>query len=141
MNFFFTKYRKYLPQEFSSEPSAQSFSPLQKRPLSMQVVSPQASWPSCIKVKNEVYNDKHHLIIFHFIQNSKLTAHTGSSVNNSGFTLRSLCLSLQFFTAFFQSQVCLSMSKYKPAGQRMACKPCKKKKKMEWLVLYFFSSF
>lgn len=31
-----------LPQEFSSEPSLQSFSPLQKSPRSMQFPSPQA---------------------------------------------------------------------------------------------------
>lgn len=53
------------------------------------------------------------------------TWHNGSSVNNKGLTLRSLFFSLQFLTAAFQSQVCFSMSKYKPAGQRIACNPCK----------------
>lgn len=38
---------KILPQVFSSEPSLQSFSPLQKRPRSMQAPSPQARNPSC----------------------------------------------------------------------------------------------
>jgi len=37
----------YLPHEFSSEPSLQSFSPLQNRPLSIQAPSPQAREPSC----------------------------------------------------------------------------------------------
>lgn len=85
------------PHEFSSEPSAQSFSPLQKSPRSMQFPSPQARNPSW---------------------------QSGSSVTNSGFTLRSLFLSLQFLTASFQSQVCLSISKKRPAGQRIACRPC-----------------
>lgn len=86
-----------LPHEFSSEPSVQSFSPLQKRPRSIQLPSPQARKPSW---------------------------HSGSSVISSGFTLRSLFLNLQFFTASFQSHVCFSMSKYSPAGQRIACRPC-----------------
>lgn len=127
----------YLPQEFSSDPSLQSFnekkvgnkvneskdetkkkkknalntsiqthtnkykvytfSPLQNRPRSMQSPLPQANWPSSL--------------------------HTGSSVYSKGFTLRSLFLSLQFLTASFQSHVCFSMSKYRPAGHRIACKP------------------
>jgi len=35
----------------------------------------------------------------------------------------SLVLASQFLTDAFQSQVCFSMSKDKPAGQRMACRP------------------
>lgn len=89
----------YLPQLFSSEPSEQSFSPLQNRPRSIQLPSPQARKPSW---------------------------HRGSSVKSNGFTLRSLFFNLQFFTESFQSQVCLSMSKYKPAGQRIACRPYNK---------------
>lgn len=38
--------KKNLPHEFSSEPSAQSFSPLQKSPRSIQLPSPQAKKPS-----------------------------------------------------------------------------------------------
>lgn len=87
---------EHLPQLFSSDPSVQSFSPLQKSPRSMQLPSPQAKNPSW---------------------------HSGSSVTSSGLTLRSLFLSLQFFTASFQSHVCFSMSKYRPAGHRMACRP------------------
>lgn len=90
------KNTSHLPQLFSSEPSAQSFSPLQKSPRSIQLPSPQAKKPSW---------------------------HNGSSVYNSGFTLRSLFLSLQFFTASFQSQVCFSMSKKRPAGHRIAWRP------------------
>lgn len=74
----------YLPQLFSSDPSAQSFSPLQKSPRSIQLLSPHAKKPSW---------------------------HSGSSVISNGFTLRSLFLSLQFFTESFQSHVCFSMSK------------------------------
>ena len=83
-------------QEFSSEPSLQSATPLQKTSLSKQVPSWHANWPSW---------------------------HRGSSVLKMGFNLRSCSLRSQFFTAAFQSQVCFSMSKAKPAGQRMACKP------------------
>jgi len=90
---------RYSPQVFSSDPSEQSFSPLQKRPRSMQFPSPQARNPSW---------------------------HRGSSVWSRGFTRRSLFLDLQFFTDSFQSQVCFSISKYRPAGQRMACRPYKK---------------
>lgn len=36
----------YSPHEFSSDPSAQSFSPLQNSPRSMQLESPQAKNPS-----------------------------------------------------------------------------------------------
>lgn len=86
----------HLPHEFSSDPSAQSFSPLQKSPRSTQLPSPQAKKPSWQR---------------------------GSSVTSRGFTLRSLFLSLQFLTASFQSQVCFSMSKKRPAGHRMACRP------------------
>ena len=86
----------YLPQEFSSEPSLQSFSPLQNKPRSIQAPSPQARKPSW---------------------------QSGSSVINKGFTLRSLFLLLQFLTASFQSQVCFSISKYKPAGHLMAWRP------------------
>lgn len=93
---FYSKSFLYLPQEFSSDPSAQSFSPLQKSPRSIQFPSPQAKNPSW---------------------------HKGSSVIRRGFTLRSLFFNLQFFTAPFQSQVCFSISKNKPAGQRMACRP------------------
>lgn len=104
-----------LPQEFSSDPSVQSFSPLQNRPRSIQFPSPQAKDPS---------------------------AHKGSSVTKSGLTLRSLFLNLQFFTASFQSQVCFSISKYKPAGQRIACRPWRKWKQEKitqngkWLQFY-----
>lgn len=98
--------KKCSPQEFSSEPSVQSFSPLQKSPLSIQALSPQAKYPSW---------------------------HKGSSVKSRGFTLRSLFLILQFLTASFQSQVCLSMSKYKPAGQRMAWRPCTRRNTF-WMV-------
>ena len=80
----------------SSEPSLQSFSPLQKRTRSMQLPSPQAKKPSW---------------------------HNGSSVKSRGFTFFSLVLASQFLTESFQSQVCFSMSKAKPAGQRMACRP------------------
>lgn len=96
-----------LPHEFSSEPSVQSFSPLQNKPRSMQFPSPHAKNPSW---------------------------HNGSSVTKSGFTFRSLFLSLQFLTASFQSQVCFSMSKYKPAGQRIAWRPCKK----SWSEIYSY---
>lgn len=87
-----------LPQLFSSEPSVQSRSPLQKSPRSMQLPSPQAKKPSW---------------------------HKGSSVYSSGFTLRSLFFSLQFLTESFQSHVCFSMSKNRPAGHRIACRPWK----------------
>jgi hypothetical protein len=87
------------PQEFSSEPSLQSLLPLQKRPRSMQLPSPQASWFSW---------------------------QMGSSVTSSGFTFFSRDLRSQFLTEAFQLQVCSSMSKARPAGQRMACRPCKK---------------
>lgn len=73
-----------LPQEFSSDPSEQSFSPLQKSPRSTHWPSPHAKFPS---------------------------SQRGSSVMSRGFTLRSLFFNLQFFTAPFQSQVCFSMSK------------------------------
>lgn len=86
----------HLPQLFSSEPSSQFLSPLQKRPRSMHLPSPQASRPS---------------------------SHSGSSVYSKGFALRSLFFNLQFFTASFQSHVCFSMSKNNPAGQRIACRP------------------
>lgn len=91
--------KENLPQVVSSDPSLQSFSPLQNKPLSIHWVSPHANSPS---------------------------EHTGLSVNSMGLILRSLFFSLQFFTASLQSQVCFSMSKYKPAGQRMACRPCNK---------------
>lgn len=74
----------------------QSFSPLQNSPLSTQFPSPQAKNPSW---------------------------QSGSSVISRGFIFLSLFFNLQFFTASFQSQVCFSMSKYRPAGQRMACRP------------------
>lgn len=45
---------------FSSEPSAQSFSPLQKRPLSMHVWSPQASCPSYREAKNVINENVSH---------------------------------------------------------------------------------
>lgn len=88
-NYYWPNHTKYhitqcLPHEFSSEPSAQSFSPLQKRPRSTQLPSPHAKNPSW---------------------------HNGSSVTRSGFTLRSLFFSLQFLTASFQSHVCFSISK------------------------------
>lgn len=92
----FTIQKFNLPQVFSSDPSAQSFSPLQNSPLSTQIPSPQAKDPS---------------------------GQMGSLVKSNGLTLRSLFFSLQFFTASFQSHVCFSMSKYNPAGQRIACKP------------------
>lgn len=85
-----------MSQEFSSEPSLQSFSPLQKRPLSIQLPSPQArlfSWQM------------------------------GSSVKRRGLTFFSLVFRSQFLTDHFQSQVCLPISKYRPAGQRMAWRP------------------
>lgn len=105
----------HLPQLFSSDPSPQSFSPLQKRPRSIQLPSPQAKNPSW---------------------------HRGSSVYSSGFTLRSLFFNLQFFTASFQSQVCFSMSKNRPAGQRIACKPWNDTIKCIWLPhLYSLSGF
>lgn len=83
-NFFFFSTQINLPQTFSSEPSGQSFSPLQKRPRSIQVLSPHASEPSW---------------------------QSGSSVYKSGFAFRSLFFNLQLCTASFQSQVCLSISK------------------------------
>lgn len=86
-----------LPQLFSSEPSAQSLSPLQNSPRSIQLPSPHANLPASVQ--------------------------NGSSVYNNGFTLRSLFFNLQFLTASFQSHVCFSMSKKRPAGQRIACKP------------------
>uniref|UniRef100_A0A8D8RH77 Uncharacterized protein n=1 Tax=Cacopsylla melanoneura TaxID=428564 RepID=A0A8D8RH77_9HEMI len=82
-----------LSQVFSSEPSVQSFSPLQNKPRSIQAPSPQAKKPSWQR---------------------------GSSVYRRGLTFLSLFFSLQFLTAPFQSQVCFSMSKYKPAGHLMA---------------------
>lgn len=85
-----------LPQEFSSDPSLQSFSPLQKSPRSIQFPSPHARKPSW---------------------------QSGSSVIKSGLTFLSLLFNLQFLTAFFQSHVCFSISKYKPAGQRIAWRP------------------
>ena len=85
-----------LPQKVSSEPSGQSFSPLQKSPLSIQLVSPQANEPSW---------------------------QSGSSVCISGLAFFSLDLTLQLFTAPFQSHVCFSMSKCKPAGHLIACIP------------------
>lgn len=94
-----------LPQLFSSEPSEQSFSPLQNKPLSIQFPSPQARKPSWQR---------------------------GSSVNRRGFTLRSLFFNLQFLTESFQSHVCLSMSKYKPAGQRIAWSPYNKLHSLLW---------
>lgn len=81
---------------FSSDPSAQSFSPLQKRPLSTQSWFPQASWPS---------------------------GQRGSSVKRMGLAFRSLFVDLQLWTASFQSQVCLSISKYSPAGHLRAWIP------------------
>merc|ERR1719397_705333 len=86
-----------ISQAFSSEPSLQSLTPLQKRPRSMQLPSPQASQFSC--------------------------GHSGSSVTNSGFTFFSLVSLSQFFTAHFQSQVCFSRSKASPGGHRIACRP------------------
>lgn len=50
--------------------------------------------------------------------------HSGSSVDRMGFTLRSFSFLRQFFTWSFQSHVCFSMSNARPAGQRIACKPC-----------------
>lgn len=91
-----------LPHEFSSEPSVQSFSPLQNRPRSIQLPSPQARNPSW---------------------------QSGSSVISRGLIFRSRLLLLQFLTASFQSHVCFSMSKYRPAGHRMACRPWTKKDK------------
>lgn len=44
--FYVLKIRLNVPHEFSSDPSVQSFSPLQKRPRSIQVPSPQAKNPS-----------------------------------------------------------------------------------------------
>ena len=87
-----------LPQAFSSEPSLQSFSLLQKRPLSIQFPSPHAR---------------------------KFSWHKGSSVYNKGLTFFSLVLDSQFLTERFQSQVCFSMSKAKPAGHRIAWRPLK----------------
>lgn len=104
------------PHEFSSEPSAQSFSPLQKSPRSMQFPSPHAKNPSW---------------------------QSGSSVTNSGFTLRSLLLSLQFLTASFQSHVCFSMSKKRPAGQRIAWRPCAQRiarMALIWNLIFFIIS-
>lgn len=88
--------KQHLPHEFSSDPSPQSFSPLQKRPRSMQFPSPQARKPSW---------------------------QSGSSVMSRGLIFRSLFLDLQFLTAPFQSQVCFSMSKNNPAGHRIAWRP------------------
>lgn len=56
-------------------------------------------------------------------QAKKPSWHNGSSVYKSGLTLRSLLFILQFLTASFQSHVCFSMSKYRPAGQRIAWRP------------------
>lgn len=86
---------------FSSDPSAQSFSPLQNKPRSIHWPSPQAN---------------------------ECSGQRGSSVFKSGLTLRSLFLILQFRTASFQSHVCFSISKNKPAGQRIACRPWMKDK-------------
>lgn len=102
--------RWYSPQLFSSEPSGQSFSPLQNRPRSTHMLSPQAKNPSW---------------------------HSGSSVQSSGFTLRSLLFRWQFLTASFQSHVCFSMSKYRPAGQRIACRPCEFKEIRQRMQLVF----
>jgi hypothetical protein len=49
-----------------------------------------------------------------------VTWQMGSSVLSSGFTFFSLDLASQLRTAAFQSQVCFSMSKASPAGQRIA---------------------
>merc|ERR1719259_43677 len=81
---------------FSSEPSLQSLSPLQKRPRSMQLPSPQAK---------------------------KFSWQMGSSVYKRGLTFLSLVLRAQFFTAAFQLQVCFSMSKARPAGHLIAWRP------------------
>ena len=86
-------------QAFSSEPSLQSLSPLQKRPRAIQLPSPQAKL---------------------------FSGHSGSSVKSRGLTFFSLVLLSQFLTDAFQSQVCFSMSKAKPAGQRIACRPLKR---------------
>ena len=85
-----------LPQEFSSDPSVQSGTPLQKRLRSIHVPSWQANMPSWQR---------------------------GSSVDRIGLNLRTFSLMRQFFTCSFQSQVCFSISKARPAGQRIACKP------------------
>ena len=87
----------FLPHTFSSEPSAQSGIPLQKRVFWMQVASPQA--------------------------NSLAWLHTGSSVTSRGLTFFSRVSLSQFFTAHFQSHVCFSRSKASPGGHLMACKP------------------
>merc|ERR1719471_1807562 len=81
-------------QTFSSDPSAQSVSPLQKRFLGIQVASPQAS--------------------------SLGPSQRGVSVTKRGFTFFSLVSLSQFFTAHFQSQVCFSRSNASPGGHLMA---------------------
>merc|ERR1719320_1650438 len=86
-----------ISQAFSSEPSLQSLTPLQKSPLSIQLPSPQASQFSC--------------------------GQRGSSVTNKGFTFFSLVNLSQFFTAHFQSHVCFSKSKARPGGHLMAWSP------------------
>merc|ERR1711899_276807 len=86
-----------ISQAFSSDPSLQSLTPLQKSPLSIQFPSPQASQFSC--------------------------GQRGSSVTNKGFTFFSLVFLSQFFTAHFQSQVCFSRSKARPGGHLMAWRP------------------
>ena len=88
--------RRNIPQAFSSDPSLQSLFPSQKRPLSMQMESPHASFP---------------------------ISQRGSSVLSRGWTFLSLVSLSQFFTAHFQSQVCFSRSKARPGGHRMACRP------------------
>ena len=85
-----------LPQAFSSEPSLQSFFPLQKRPLPIQLPSPHAK---------------------------KFSWQMGSSVKRRGLTFLSLVFSSQFLTEAFQLHVCFSMSKARPAGHLMACRP------------------
>merc|ERR1712027_49917 len=81
---------------FSSDLSLQSCSPLQKRPRSMQLPSPQAR---------------------------KFSWQIGSSVTSRGLIFLSRVFMSQFLTASLQLQVCFSMSKAKPAGHRMACRP------------------
>ena len=98
--FYWPTFKKnFLPQAFSSEPSLQSFSPLQKRPLSIQFPSPQAK---------------------------KFSWQMGSSVRSNGLTFLSLVFMSQFLTEAFQLQVCFSMSNARPAGHLMACRPCKR---------------
>lgn len=105
---------------YEQELTAQSFSPLQKRVLSMQVPSPQAKDPSAqrgssVKIRGLTWKRNRTGPIRDLLGAESLISERMNK-NYWARTFFSLDFLRQFFTWSFQSQVCFSMSKASPAG-------------------------